>query len=73
MISHLVINYKYLNKVLEWIKHLIRNKNDLIYKISDAIVFSKFDLKSDFLQIQINKPDRFKTAFTIPLVIMNGM
>ena len=37
----LVINYKPLNKVLEWIRHAIPNKNDLIHRQCDAVVFSK--------------------------------
>ncbi|KAG2684687.1 hypothetical protein I3760_10G086900 [Carya illinoinensis] len=62
----LVINYKPLNKVLEWIRYPIPNKNDLVHRLSDAIVFSKFDLKSGFWQIQIRESDRYKTAFTTP-------
>ena len=44
----LVIHYKPLNKVLEWIRYLIPNKNDLVQRLSDAVVFSKFDMKSGF-------------------------
>jgi hypothetical protein len=44
----LVIYYKPLNKVLEWIKYSIPNKQDLIKRLSDSIIFSKFDLKSGF-------------------------
>ena len=33
----LVINYKPLNKVLEWIRYPIPNKNDLEHRLSDAI------------------------------------
>ena len=44
----LVINYKPLNKVLEWISYPIPNKQDLINRLSYSIVFSKFDLKSGF-------------------------
>ena len=29
-------------------------------------IFSKFDMKSGFWQIQIREPDRYKTAFTTP-------
>jgi hypothetical protein len=28
--------------------------------------FSKFDMKSDFGQIQINEKDKYKTAFIVP-------
>jgi hypothetical protein len=59
----LVINYKPLNKVLEWIRYPIPNKRDLINKLSDSVIFSKFDKKSGFWQIQIRKKDKYKTAF----------
>jgi hypothetical protein len=62
----LVINYKPLNKVLEWIRYPIPNKQDLINRLSDSVVFSKFDLKSGFWQIQIHEDDKYKTAFTTP-------
>ena len=45
---HLVINYKPLNKVLEWIRYPIPNENDLVQRLSEAVVFSKFDMKSGF-------------------------
>ena len=44
----LVINYKLLNKVLEWIRYPIPNKNDLVHRLSKTVIFSKFDLKSRF-------------------------
>ena len=44
----LEINYKPLNKVLEWIRYPIPNKNDLVHRLSEAMVFSKFDMKSRF-------------------------
>ena len=62
----LVFNYKPLNKVLEWIRYPIPNKNDLVHRLSEAVVFSKFDMKSGFWQIQISENDRYKTAFTTP-------
>ena len=43
----LVINYKPLNKVLEWIRYPIPNKNDLVYRLREAVVFSKFDANPD--------------------------
>ena len=65
-VPRLVINYKPLNKVLRWIRFPIPNKQDLIKRTQGAIVFSKFDLKSGFWQIQIKDEDRYKTAFTVP-------
>ena len=47
----LVINYKPLNKVFQWIRYPIPNKNDLIQRIYNATIFSKFDMKSGFWQI----------------------
>ena len=44
----LVINYKPLNKVLQWIRYPIPNKKDLIQRIYNATNFSKFDMKSRF-------------------------
>ena len=65
-VPRLVINYKPLNKVLQWIRYPIPNKQDLIKRTQGAKVFSKFDMKSDFLQIQIKEEDHYKTAFTVP-------
>ena len=62
----LVINYKPFNKVLQWIRYLIPNKKDLIQRIYNATIFSKFDMKSGFWKIQIKPEDRYKTAFTVP-------
>jgi len=59
----LVINYKPLNKVLEWIRYPIPNKRDLINRLSGSVIFSKFDMKSGFWQIQIHEKDKYKTAF----------
>ena len=62
----LVINYKPLNKVLQWIRYLIPNKKDLIQRFYNATIFSKFDMKSRFWQVQITPKDRYKTTFTVP-------
>jgi hypothetical protein len=62
----LVINYKPLNIVLEWITYPIPNKRDLINRLSGSVVFSKFDIKSEFWQIQIYEKDRYKTTFVTP-------
>ena len=62
----LVINYKPLNKVLQWIMYPIPNKKDLIQRIYNATNFLKFDMKSGFWQIQIQPEDRYKTTFIVP-------
>ncbi|KAM7510610.1 hypothetical protein LguiB_009485 [Lonicera macranthoides] len=62
----LVINYKPLNKVLKWIRYPLPNKRDLLACLQAATIFSKFDLKSGYWQIQIAENDRYKTAFTVP-------
>jgi hypothetical protein len=59
-------NYKPLNDVLEWIRYPILNRKDLVSLLSDALVFSKFDIKSGFWQVQIDGRDRYKTTFTTP-------
>ena len=62
----LVINYKPLNTALKWIRYPIPNKKDLLQKLHSAFVFSKFDMKSGFWQIQIEQKHHYKTAFTVP-------
>ena len=62
----LVINYKPLNKVLQWIRYPIPNKKDLINRLYSATIFSKFDMKYGFWQIQISEDDIYKTTFTVP-------
>ena len=65
-IPWLEINYKPLNKVLEWVRYPIPNKKDLVNRLGRVVVFSKFDMKSGFWQIQIREFDRYKIAFTTP-------
>ncbi|KAA0066357.1 Enzymatic polyprotein [Cucumis melo var. makuwa] len=65
-VPRLVINYKPFNKVLKWIRYLIPIRQDLLKRITLAKVFSKFDMKSGFWQIQIHPADRYKTAFNVP-------
>ena len=62
----LVINYKPLNKLLQWIRYPIPNKRDLINRLYNIIIFSKFDMKSGFWKIRIKEQDKYKTAFTVP-------
>jgi len=65
-VPRLVINYKPLNKALQWIRYPIPNKRDLLNRLYAAKIFSKLDIKSGFWQIQIAEHDRYKTAFTVP-------
>ena len=65
-VPRLVINYKPLNKVLQWIRYPIPNKRDLLNQFFNTKIFSNFDMKSGFWQIQIAEQDRYKTAFTVP-------
>jgi hypothetical protein len=62
----LVINYKPVNNALRWTRYPIPNKKDLLQRLYNAIIFSKFYLKSGFWQIQIDPRDRYKTTFTVP-------
>ena len=50
---------------MQWIGYHIPNKRDLLNRLYDAKVSSKFDMKSKFWQIQITEADRYKTAFTV--------
>ena len=48
------------------IRYPIPNKQDLLKRLHSSVIYSKFDMKSGFLQVQIREEDRYKTAFTIP-------
>jgi hypothetical protein len=69
----LVINYKPLNSALKWIRYPIPNKKDLLQKLHYAFIFSKFDMKSGFWQIQIDPKIDTKQLLQFLLVNMNGM
>ena len=62
----LVINYKPLNQVLQWIRYPIPNKKDLLNWLNSTKIFSKFDMKSGYWQIQIKETNRYKTTFIVP-------
>jgi hypothetical protein len=49
-------------KTLKWIRYPILNKRNLISNLYDATIFSKFNMKSRFWQIRIN---RYKITFTV--------
>jgi hypothetical protein len=52
-------------ETLKWIRYPILNKRDLLSRLNDATIFSKFNMKSGFWQIQINENDRYKIVFTV--------
>nr|KYP53754.1 Enzymatic polyprotein [Cajanus cajan] len=62
----MVINYKPLNKVLKWIRYPLPNKSELISRIYNATIFSKFDMKSGYYQIKVKEEDKYKTTFIVP-------
>ena len=62
----LVINYQDLNHFLADDKFPLPNKSALFQHLSNAKVFSKFDLKAGFWQLGIHPEERYKTAFCIP-------
>ena len=72
-VPRLVINYKPLNKVLEWIRYPIPNKQDLINRLSDLVILSKFDLKSGFCKFKFMKMINIKLHSPLHLAITNGM
>ncbi|KAG8650611.1 hypothetical protein MANES_07G056008v8 [Manihot esculenta] len=65
-VPRLVINYKPLNKALRWVRYPLPNKRDLLNRLYEATIFSKFDMKSGYWQIQIVEEDKYKTVFTVP-------
>ncbi|MCO5578678.1 hypothetical protein L7F22_032522 [Adiantum nelumboides] len=64
--KRLVINYKPINNWLEHKRFPLPLKDDLLRRIKDCHVFSKFDLKSGFWQFKIRPEDRAKTSFVVP-------
>ena len=62
----LVINYQDLNHFLADDKFPLPNKSALFQHLSNAKVFSKFDLKTGFWQLGIHPEERYKTVFCIP-------
>ena len=62
----LVINYKPLKDALRWIRYPIPNKKDLLQRLVKFNVFSKFDIKSRFWQIQIAEKHGHKITFVVP-------
>ena len=51
---------------MQLIRYPTPNKRGLLNRLYDTKIFSKFDMKSVFLQIRIAKKDHYKTAFIVP-------
>ena len=52
----------------------IPNKQDLLKRLHSSVIYSKFDMKSGFLQLQIKEQDRYtKLLLQSLLIIINGM
>ena len=62
----LVINYQDLIHFLADDKFSLPNKSALFQYLSNAKVFSKFDLKVGFWQLGIHPEERYKITFCIP-------
>lgn len=59
-----VINYQDINKILEFDGYYIPSRKHLIDCIKGCKVFFKFDCKSDFYQIKLEKEYRKYNAFS---------
>ena len=64
--KRLVIDYQPLNAFLRDEKFPLPKIQSLFVHLQDARIFSKFDLKAGFWQLDISPSDRPKTAFCIP-------
>jgi len=64
--KRLVIGYKPLNHFLKDDKFPIPKASSLPILIRESNLFSKFDLKSDFWQLDLKPEDQYKTTFCIP-------
>ena len=62
----MVINYKPLNAITKSFNYPLPRQETIMQKIQNIKIFSKFDMKSGYYQIQIRAEDRHKTAFTCP-------
>lgn len=62
----LVIDYKLLNHFLADDKFPFPNKRILFASLSEANIFSKFDLKEGFWQLEIKEEERYMTRLCIP-------
>lgn len=61
----LVIDSKKLNDCLQDIRYPIPRQTHLLKKIASPKIFSKFNIKLEFWQIDIKDKDRHNTAFVV--------
>jgi len=64
--DRMVINYKPLNAITKGFNYPLPCQETIMQKIQNIKIFSKFDMKSGYYQIQIKDEDRHKTVFTCP-------
>ena len=64
--ARMVTNYKPLNAITKSFNYPLPRQETIMQKIQHRKIFSKFDMKSGYYQIQIKEEDRHKTAFTCP-------
>ena len=64
--DRMVINYKPLNAITKSFNYPMPRQETIMQKIQGSKIFSKFDMKSRYYQVQIKEEDRHKIAFTCP-------
>jgi phosphoribosyl 1,2-cyclic phosphodiesterase len=65
-VPRLVVKYSPLNLVIDDDTYPIPHKSSPVNRITNAKIFSKFDLKSGFWQVAIKEEEKFKTTFSVP-------
>ena len=64
---HMVINYCKLNDLTKKDYHPLPNLRTELEKLSKHKLFSKFDVRAGYNNIQITEQDQYKAAFKTPL------
>lgn len=68
----MVINYKPLNAITQNFNYPLPRPETIIQKIQRSKVFIKFDMKSEYYQIQIQKEDDIKLLLLVQPDFTNG-